>query len=73
MKFRISSRKVLEITEASRSDFLEEKFGANFEKNFGSPEVEGSTSGPLKRGAVTDISQLRTLLAIRQKWHKQSF
>ena len=56
MKFRISSRKVLEITEASRSDFLEEKFGANFEKNFGSPEVEGSTSGPLKRGAVTDIS-----------------
>ena len=56
-------------TESSRPEFLEEKFLAN---NFGLPETEGHTSGPLKRG-VADLLFLRTLLAIRQKWREQSF
>ena len=52
-----------EISESSRFEFLE-KFLAN---NFALSDAVDNTSGPLNRGGITDLSQLRTPLAIRQK------
>ena len=46
-----------EIPESSRSEFLE-KFSAN---NFALSDAEDNTSGPLNRGAIADLSSLRTL------------
>ena len=50
-----------EIPESSRLEFLE-KFLAN---NFALSDAEDNTSSPLNRGAIADLSLLRTLLAIR--------
>ena len=58
-----------EIPESSRLEFLE-KFLAN---NFALSEAEDNTSGPLNRGGITDITLLRTLLAICQKSQEPSF
>ena len=56
------------IPESSRLDFVE-KFVA---KNFALSDTEGNTSGPLNEGSITDLSLLRTLLAIRQKSREPS-
>ena len=56
-----------EIPQSSR--FLE-RFLAN---NFALSDAEGSTSSPLNRGGITELSLLRTLLAIRQKSREPSF
>ena len=59
----LEGKKVKEIPESSRLEFLK-----NFlEKNFALSEAEYNTSGPLNRGGITDLSLLRILLAIRQK------
>ena len=58
-----------EIPELSRLEFLE-KFSAN---NFGLSDAEDNTSRPLNRGGIADLSLLRTLLAIRQKYRERSF
>ena len=41
--------------------------------NFALSDAEDNTSGPLNGGDITDLSLLRTLLAIRQKFHDRSF
>ena len=41
--------------------------------NFALSDAEGSTSGLLNRGAITDLSLLRILLAIRQKPPEPNF
>ena len=71
MQFQISSRRktVKEITESPRLEFLE-KFLAN---NFALSDAEDNTSKPLNRGGIADLSLLRTLLAIRQKYRERSF
>ena len=59
-----------EIPESSRFEFLK-KFLAN---NFALSDAEDSTSSPLNRGGITDLSLLRrTLLAIRQKSREPNF
>ena len=58
-----------EIPESSRLEFLE-KFSAN---NFALSDAEDSTSGPLNRGGIVDLSLLRTLSAICQKSQQPSF
>ena len=58
-----------EITESSRLEFLE-KFSAN---NFALSDTEDNTSGPLNRDSIADLSLLRTVLAIRQKFREPSF
>ena len=58
-----------EIAESSRLEFLE-MFLASY---FALSDVEGNTFGPLKRGGITGIPLLRTLLAIRQKSLEPSF
>ena len=57
------------IPESSRLDFVE-KFVA---KNFALSDTEDNTSGPLNEESITDLSSLRTLLAIRQKSREPSF
>ena len=56
------------IPESSRLDFVE-KFVA---ENFALSDAERSTSGPLNKGGITNLSLLRTLLAIRQKSREPS-
>ena len=58
-----------EIPQSSRLEFLE-RFLAN---NFALSDAEGSTSSPLNRGGITELSLLRTLLAIRQKSQEPRF
>ena len=58
-----------EIPQSSRLEFLE-RFLAN---NFALSDAEGSTSSPLNRGGIAELSLLRTLLAIRQKSREPSF
>ena len=58
-----------EITELSRLEFLEKFLVINFDLS----DAEDNTSGPLNRGGIADLPLLRTLLAIRQKFHKPSF
>ena len=50
--------------ELSRLEFLE-KFLVN---NFSLWYAEGKSSWPLSRGGIADLSLLRTLLTIRQKF-----
>ena len=50
-----------EIPESSRLEFLE-KFLVN---NFALSDAEDNTSESLNRGGITDLSLLKTLLAIR--------
>ena len=57
-----------EIPESSRLEFL--KFLAN---NFALSDAEDNTSKPLNRGGTVDLSLLRTLLAICQKYREPSF
>ena len=52
-----------EIPESSRLEFLEKFLGNNFALS----DAEDSTSGPLNRGGIADLSLLRTLLAIHLK------
>ena len=49
-----------EIPDSSRLEFIE-RFSAN---NFTLLDAEDSTSGLLKRGGITNLPLLRTLLAI---------
>ena len=56
------------IPESSRLEFLEKFVAENFALSY----AEGSTSGPLNKGGITDLSLLRTLLAIRQKSREPS-
>ena len=58
-----------EIPQSSRLEFLG-RFLAN---NFALSDAEGSTSSPLNRGGIAELSLLRTLLAIRQKSREPSF
>ena len=58
-----------EIPESSRLDLLE-KFSAN---SFSLSDGEDNTSGPLNRRGITDLSLLRTLLAICQKSREPTF
>ena len=58
-----------QIPQSSRLEFLE-RFLAN---NFALSDAEGNTSSPLNRGGITELSLLRTLLAIRQKSREPSF
>ena len=58
-----------EISELSRLEFLE-KFLAN---NIASSDVQENNSRPLNGGGISDLTLLRTLLAICQKFQKQSF
>ena len=53
-----------DIPESSRLEFLE-KFLAN---NFALSDAEDNTSSPLNRGGIADLSLLRKLLAIHQKF-----
>ena len=53
-----------EIPESSRLEFLE-KFLAN---NFALSDAEGNLSGQLNIGGIADLTLLRTLLAIHQKF-----
>ena len=57
------------LPKSSRSVFLK-KFLAN---NFALSEAEDTTSGPLNRGGIVDLSLLRKLLAICQKSWEPSF
>ena len=52
-----------EISESSRFEFLVTFLASNFALS----DAEDNTSSPLIRGGITDLSLLRTLLAIRQK------
>ena len=58
-----------EILESSRLEFLE-KFLAN---NFALSDAEDNTSRPLNRGGMADLTLLRTLLVIGQKFRVPSF
>ena len=58
-----------EIPESSRLDLFE-KFSAN---NFALSDAEENTSRLLNRGDIADLTLLRTLLAIRQKFLESSF
>ena len=58
-----------EIPESSRFEFSE-KFLAN---NFALSDAVDNTPGPLRRGGITDLHLLRTLLAICQKSQEPSF
>ena len=58
-----------EIQESLRLEFLG-KFSAN---NFALSDVEDNTFGPLNRGAIADLSLLRTLSAIHQKSQEPGF
>ena len=58
-----------EIPESSRFEFSE-KFLAN---NFALSDAVDNTAGLLKRGDITDLPVVRTLLAIRQKSQEPSF
>ena len=75
MEILYSFRLVLEgktgkkIPESSRLEFLE-KFLAN---NLALLDAEGNTSDLLNRGGIADLSLLRTLLAICQKFREASF
>ena len=55
--------------ESSRLEFLG-KFSAN---NFALSYAEDNTSGLLNRGGIRDLTLLRTLLAICQKYREPSF
>ena len=57
------------IPESSRLEFLETILVHNFALSY----AEYSTSGPLNRGGITDLSLLRTLLAIRIRSQEPSF
>ena len=52
-----------EILKSSRLEFLE-KFSVD---NYALSDAEGSTSGSLNEGGITDLPLLRTILAICQK------
>ena len=75
MEILCSFRVVLEgktgkkIPESSRSELLE-KFLVN---NFALSDVEDNISGPLNREGVADLSLLKTILAIHQKFQEPSF
>ena len=58
-----------EIPESSSLEFLE-MFLAN---DFALSDAEDNTFGALKRGGITDLPLLRTLLAICQKSREPSF
>ena len=58
-----------EIPELSRLEFLE-KFLA---KNFALSDAEDNTSGSPNRGGITDLTLLRTLLAVCQKSRERGF
>ena len=58
-----------ETLESSRLKVLE-NFLAN---KFALSKAEDNTSGPLNRGGVADLTLLRTLLGIRQKFQEPSF
>ena len=58
-----------EIPEPSRLEFLE-KILAN---NFVLSDAEDNVSGPLNRGGIADLTLLRILLAIYQKFQEPSF
>ena len=58
-----------EIPQSSRLEFLE-RFLAN---NFALSDAEGSTSSPLNKGGITELSLLRTPLAICQKCQEPRF
>ena len=57
------------MSESSMLEFLE-KFSANY-LALSDAEVKNST--PLNRGGISDLSLLRTVLAIRQKSWDPSF
>ena len=59
----LEGKKVKEIPESSRLEFLE-KFSAN---NFALSDAEDNTSRLLNRGGIADLPLLETLLAIPQK------
>ena len=69
LKLVLEGKTGKEISESSRSEFLE-KFSAN---NFALSDAEDNTSGPLNRGGIADLPLLRTLLAICQKSQEPSF
>ena len=69
MQLVVGGKTGKDITESSRSEFLE-NFSAN---NFTLSDAEDSTSAPLNRGGMGDLTLLRTLLAIRQKSRESSF
>ena len=66
MPLQIRSRRETgkEMPQSSRLEFLE-RFLVN---KFALSDAEDNTSGPLNRGGIADLSLLRTLLAIRQKF-----
>ena len=66
MPLQIRSRRKTgkEMPQSSRLEFLE-RFLVN---KFALSDAEDNTSGPLNRGGIADLSLLRTLLAIRQKF-----
>ena len=68
-RFFEEGTKVKEITESSRSEFLE-KILVN---KFALSNAEDNTSGPFNRGGIVDLPLLRILLPIRQKSQKPSF
>ena len=62
-------KKVKEIPESSRLEFLE-KFSAN---NFALLDAEDNTSRPVNRRVIADLPLLRKLLAICQKSQELRF
>ena len=63
-KLNLEGKTGKETLESSRLEFLE-KFSAN---NFALLDAEDNTSGPLNRGSLADLTLLRTLFAIHQKF-----
>ena len=68
-KLVLEGKTAKETLESSRLEFLE-MFSAN---SFALSDIEGDTSGPLKRGGIADSPLLRTILAIHQKSQEPSF
>ena len=58
-----------QLLESSKSEFIE-KFLQN---SFALSDAEDNTSGLLNRGGITDLTLLRTLLAICQKSQEPNF
>ena len=65
----VEEKTAKEIPESSRLEFLE-KFSAS---NVALSNAENNTSKPLNGEGIADLSLLRTLLAICQKYRKASF
>ena len=57
-----------EMSESSRSEFFKV-----FTNNFALSDAEDDNPRPLNRGGIADLTLLRTLLTIRQRFCQSSF